>query len=111
MWAELKELFAAWIAAVAAAVEALAARVAPRWCVRLRVVAADCFTASLAVPTNDAVLQPVSFALVRGRATPPFPQQWETALRGSQIEIGLQADQVLFRELDIPFLVVFFFVV
>jgi general secretion pathway protein L len=102
MWAELKELFATWIGAVAAAVEALATRVAPRRRVRLREVAAECFTASLAVPTKDAMLQPVSFALVRGRAIPPFPQQWVAALRGSQIEIGLQADRVLFRELDFP---------
>jgi general secretion pathway protein L len=102
MWTELKELFATWITAVASAVEALVSRAAPRRRVRLQETAPDRFTASLAGPSKDAMLQPVSFDWVRGRAAPPFSQQWLAALRGSQIGIGMQPDQVLFRELDFP---------
>jgi general secretion pathway protein L len=102
MWAELKELFAIWIMAVATAVELLVARIAPRRRVKLQEVASDRFTASLAVPTKEAMLQPVSFGLQQGRAAPPLPQQWLAALRGSRIEISMQSDQVLFRELDFP---------
>jgi general secretion pathway protein L len=102
MWAELKELFATWITAVAAAVEALVSRVAPRRRVRLQQTAPGRFTASLAGPSRGAMLQPVSFDLVRGYAALPFSQQWLAALRGSQVEIGMQSDQVLFRELEFP---------
>jgi general secretion pathway protein L len=102
MWAELKELFAIWITAVAAAVEALISRLAPRRRVRLQEIAPDRFTASMAVPTKEAMLQPVSFGLVQGRVQPQLPQQWRAALRGSQIEISMLPDQVLFRELDFP---------
>ncbi|MET0674420.1 MAG: PilN domain-containing protein [Bradyrhizobium sp.] len=102
MWTELKELFAIWITAVAAAVEALLARLAPRRRVRLQEIAPDRFTASLAVPTKESMLQPVSFGLVQGRAHPQLPQPWQAALRGSQIEVSMLPDQVLFRELDFP---------
>ena len=102
MWTELKELFATWIAAVAIAIEALISRVAPRRRVRLQTVAPDRFTAGLAAPTRDATLQPVSFGLDQGRADPPLSSHWLGALRGSHIEVSVQSDQVLFRELDFP---------
>lgn len=102
MWAELKELFAIWITAVAAAIEMLVARVALRRRVKLQEDAPDRFTASLAAPVKQAMLQPVSFGLVQGRPVPPLPQPWLAALRGSRIELSMQPDQVLFRELDFP---------
>jgi general secretion pathway protein L len=102
MWAELKELFATWIAAVAAAIEVLIARIAPRRRVRLQETALGSFTASLAVPTKEAMLQPVSFHLVQGRLEPRPSPQWLAALRGSRLEIAMQSDQVLFRALDFP---------
>ncbi len=57
MWAELKELFATWIAAVAAAIEVLIARVAPRRRVRLQEAASGGFTASLPCGPRSAALQ------------------------------------------------------
>jgi general secretion pathway protein L len=102
MWTELKELFATWLAAVAAACDLLAIRIVPQRRVRLQEIASDSFTASLAVPTKDAMLQPVSFCLVHGRLEPQPSHQWLAALRGSQLEVAMRSDQVLFRELDFP---------
>lgn len=102
MWAELKELFATWIMAVAVAIEALTARIAPRRRVTVLETAPDHFTASLAVASKQAMLQPVSFHLTQGRAVPAFSQPWRTMLRGSQIEISLQSENILFRDLDFP---------
>jgi len=102
MWAELKELFATWITAVAAAIDVLVARIALRRRVRLQEAASGIFTASLAVPTKEAMLQPISFHLVQGRLEPRPSPQWLAALRGCQLEIGMQSDQVLFRALDFP---------
>jgi general secretion pathway protein L len=102
MLAELKELFAIWITAVATALDALISRLAPRRRARLQEIAPDRFTVSLAVPAKESMLQPVSFDLVQGRAHPQLSQPWRAALRGSQIEISMLPDQVLFRELDFP---------
>jgi general secretion pathway protein L len=102
MWAELKELLATWIMAVAAAIDVLIARIAPRRRVRLQEAASGIFTASLTVSTKDAMLQPISFHLVQGRLEPRPSPQWLAALRGCQLEIGMQPDQVLFRALDFP---------
>jgi general secretion pathway protein L len=102
MWAELKELFATWITAVAAAIEMLLARVAPRRRVRLQEASSGGFTASLSVRAKGAMLQPISFYLVQGHIEPRLSPQWLAALRGSQLEIVMQSDQVLFRTLDFP---------
>jgi general secretion pathway protein L len=102
MWAELKELFATWITAVAAAIDLLVARIAPRRRVRLHESVSGIFTASLAVPTKEAMLQPISFHLVQGRLEPRPSPQWLAVLRGCQLEIAMQSDQVLFRLLDFP---------
>jgi general secretion pathway protein L len=48
------------------------------------------------------MLQPVSFCLVHGRLEPQPSPQWLAALRGSQLEVAMRSDQVLFRELDFP---------
>jgi len=102
MWAELKDLFATWIAAVAAAIELLIARIAPRRRVRLQESPSGSFTASLAARTKEPALRPVSFHLVQGRIEPRPSSQWLAALRGCQLEISMQSDQVLFRTLDFP---------
>jgi general secretion pathway protein L len=102
MWTELTELFATWIMAVAAAVEVMVARVAPRRRVKLQETGPGRLTASLANASKATMLQSVSFDLVQGRAEPPLPQPWLAALRGSQIDVDMQSDHVLFRELDFP---------
>jgi general secretion pathway protein L len=102
MLAELKDLFATWIAAVAAAIYAIAARVGRRRRVLLQDAESGSFTARLAAPAKDATLQPLSFRLLQGRAQPPLPEQWLAAFRGSHIEVNMKPDQVLFRDLDFP---------
>jgi general secretion pathway protein L len=102
MLAELRDLFATWIAAVAIAVQDIAARIVRRRQVLLTESASGSFTARLAVPAKEATLQPVSFRLIQGRIEPPLPPQWLAALRGSHIEVGMRPEQVLFRDLDFP---------
>ena len=102
MLAELRDLFAIWIAAVAAAINEITARVAPRRRVVLDESEGGGFIARLAVTAKNATLQPASFRLVQGRIEPPLPPQWLAALRGSHIEINMRPEQVLFRDLDFP---------
>jgi general secretion pathway protein L len=102
MLAELKDLVATWIVAVAAAIDETAARVAPRRRVLLQQSTSDSFTACLAVPPKDPALQPICVCLVQGRAEPQLSPQWLAALRGSQMDVRMRPDQVLFRELDFP---------
>lgn len=102
MWAELKELFATWIMAVAMAIETLVARIAPRRRVILSEGESDHFAATLPAAAKETALQPVSFHLAQGSAIPVVSPQWRAALRGSRIEVHLQSGQILFRDLDFP---------
>ncbi|CCE06484.1 Fimbrial assembly precursor [Bradyrhizobium sp. STM 3843] len=103
MLAELKELFATWIAAVAAAVEAVMDRLASRRRVVLQEIDGDSFTARLGSVAKGAGLRPVSFRLTpHGRPEPPLSPQWRAALRSSVVEVQMRPDQVLFREVDFP---------
>ena len=102
MLLELKQLYAIWIAAVAAAIQAIVARIAPRRRVLLQSNDADGFTARLAMPAKGALLEPLSFRIVNGRAVPPPPPPWLAALRGSYIETSMKPDHVLFRVVDFP---------
>lgn len=103
MLIELKQLYAIWIAAVTAAIQAFVARVAPRRRVLLQAADAGGFTARpVASSAKDAGLQPLSFRIVNGRAEPAPPPAWLAMLRGSHIEIRMTPDHMLFRPLDFP---------
>ena len=102
MLSELKELFAVWIAAVAAAMEAIVTRFAPRRRVLFVEREPGNFTARVISPGKGAVLPQFSFRLANGRPEPAFGGEWQAALRGSRIEVVMRSDQVLFRTIDFP---------
>jgi general secretion pathway protein L len=101
MMSELKNLFEAWIAAVAAAIHAVAERMVQRRRILLMEGEANSFTARLA-SSKGVILPETSFRLLHGRPEPSPGPQWLAALRGSRIDIVLRADQVLFRDVDFP---------
>lgn len=102
MMSELTKLFEAWIAAVAAAIQAVAARLMPRRRILLVQGDGDNFTARAAAPAKGAILPQTSFCLLRGRPEPALTPEWQAALRGCHLEILMKADQVLFRAVDFP---------
>lgn len=102
MLSELKELLGVWIAAVSAAIESVVIQIMPGRRVLLTEGEPGNFTARVISAGKDAILPAVSFHLSNGRAEPALNVQWEAALRGSQIDITMRFDQVLFRSVDFP---------
>jgi general secretion pathway protein L len=102
MFSELKDLFGAWIAAVAAAIHGVTARIVPQR--RILFVEGDgrSFTVRVTSTGNGASLQQTSFRLLQGRPVPVLTPEWQAALRGSHIDISMKPDQVLFRAIDFP---------
>ena len=101
MWQESKELLAVWIAAVAAAIAALMARILQQRRILLVEGADDGFTVRVNPATTGAP-PPAAFRLVQGRAEPPLGEGWRAALRGSHLDVLLRPEQVLFRSVDFP---------
>lgn len=102
MISELKELLNMWIAAVAAAIEAVAARLLPGRRVLLTEFEPGNFTARLLAVHKGPNLPPASFRFVAGQPEPALTEGWRSALRGSRIDIMMRPDHVLFRALDFP---------
>jgi general secretion pathway protein L len=102
MISELKQLFGEWIAAVERAVNSIAGRLMQQRQILLIEGDGSNFTARAAATKKGAALPDVSFRLSNGQPVPAFPAEWETALRGSRVEILLNPDQILFRSLDFP---------
>lgn len=99
MMAEAKKLFEDWIGAVAVALRAAAARAMPRR--RIVLVQNDVgdFVARVVSNRKGVAMPQATFRL--GQAT-ALTEEWRITLRGSQLEIHMQADQVLFRTIDFP---------
>ncbi len=102
MISELKELFREWIAAVARAINSVASRLMVQRQIWLIEEGSNMFTARAAPAKKGAALADVSFGVSDGRPNSPLPADWQTALRGSRVEITLKSDHVLFRSLDFP---------
>ena len=102
MLAELKDLFAVWIGAVAAAIDAIVTRIVPQRRVLLVEGERDNFTARIIAAGKGALVPQASFRLLNGQAEPALPRQWQAALRGSRIEVAMRSDQLLFRSVDFP---------
>jgi general secretion pathway protein L len=102
MMSELKVLFEGWIAAVAAAVHAVVERMIPRRRILLVEGEDSSFAARVISPQRGATLPEAAFRLLNDRPEPVPAAEWLTALRGSRIDIRMRADQVLFREVDLP---------
>src|ERR1700704_3537667 len=102
MISQLKQVFGAWITAVAGAIDAAAAHYARPRQVLLREGEGNTFTITMLPAPNRPALPEVSFGLPDGRPHPPLPADWQTALRRSRIEIVLEPSHVMFRSLDFP---------
>ncbi len=102
MISELKELFGEWIAAVARATNLIASRFMPRRQILLVEGDESTFLAKAVSVKKGVALPDVSFRLSNGRPEPSLPADWESTLRGSQVEFLLKSDHVLFRSLDFP---------
>jgi general secretion pathway protein L len=102
MMSESKDLFAAWIAAVATAVRAATARMVRQRHFLFVEAENNSFTARPSSARKEVLLPHVSFRLVQGRAEPALPPEWHAALRGSRIDVLMRPDQVLFRAVDFP---------
>jgi general secretion pathway protein L len=99
MMAEAKELFESWIDAVATALRTAVAHAMPQRRILLEQNEAGDFAARIVSKQKDAALPQATFRL--GQA-PVLTEEWRAALRGSQLEIHMRADQVLFRTVDFP---------
>jgi general secretion pathway protein L len=102
MISELKELFGEWVAAVERAVHWIAGRLMPQRQILFIEGDGDAFTAKTTAGKEGVALPDVSFRLLNGRPSPSFSADWESALRGSRMEIMLKSEHVLFRPLDFP---------
>jgi general secretion pathway protein L len=102
MISELKALFSEWIAAVAGVVNAMISRYVRQRQILISEGGDSTFTARAVSAQKGPALPDVSFRLSNGRPTPSLPADWETALRGSRVEVVLTSGQVLFRTLDFP---------
>src|SRR3984893_5025551 len=102
MISELKQLFGEWIAAVDRAINSIAGRVMQQRQILLIEGDGKSFTANAEAVKQAPVLPDVSFRLSNGEPVPSLPAEWETALRGSRIDIALNPDHFLFRSLHFP---------
>lgn len=102
MLSELKDLFAVWIGAIAAAIEAIATRIVPQRRVLLVEGERDNFTARITSSRKAAVLPQAQFRLLNGRLEGALGRDWQAVLRGSRIDVVMRSDQLLFRTVDFP---------
>jgi general secretion pathway protein L len=99
MMAEAKTLFENWIDAVAVVLCAAAARATPRRRILLEQNDAGEYVARVVSRQNGVAIPQATFR--PGQAT-ALTEEWRAVLRGSQLEIHMRADQVLFRSIDFP---------
>ncbi len=99
---ELKDLLGSWIAAVATALRLITARLRPQRRILLVERDPDDFTARVASARKGPILPEASFRVLHGRPEPALTAEWQAALRGSNIDILMRPDQVLFRAIDFP---------
>jgi general secretion pathway protein L len=100
---DIEAALAAWTAAAAQALDALAGRMHRRRQVRIVRDGADLLTFSqLRQPNNRPHLRDATLRLADGRPEHALPADWLAALQGSIIECHLAPEQVMFRQLDFP---------
>ncbi|WP_292619338.1 PilN domain-containing protein [Nitrobacter sp. 62-23] len=99
MMADANKLFEDWIGSVAMALRTAAARVTPRPRILLKQNDAGAFVARVVSNRNGVALPQSTF---RPGQEAAMTDEWRAALRGSQLEIHMRTDQVLFRAIDFP---------
>lgn len=97
--AEARKLFEGWIGAVAAALRTAATRAMPQRRILLTQNQTGDFAARPISKQNDVALPQITF---RPGQAPVLTEEWRAALRGSQLEIHMRPDRVLFRTVDFP---------
>ncbi|MBV9562649.1 MAG: PilN domain-containing protein [Bradyrhizobium sp.] len=102
MQMELKRLFDAWIAAVAAVVKAAILRIMPQRRVVLVMGDDDWFTVRFDPADGGAKLPAQPLRLGETGHDPMLDARWRAALRGSRVDIRMRPEQLLFREIDFP---------
>jgi general secretion pathway protein L len=102
MMAELKELFGVWIAAVTAAIHAIMTRIVPQRRVQLVEDDASHFTARVVSARKGPALSDLTLQLAHDAPPPALTEDWQAALRGSNINVMMRPDHVLFRAIDFP---------
>jgi general secretion pathway protein L len=99
---EMKELFGDWIAAVTRAVDVVAGRyVRPR----LVIIEEDrggSFTMRAERTKKGISLPDIKLGPVNERLAPALSEDWQSAIRGSRVEIMLSSQRVMARALDFP---------
>jgi general secretion pathway protein L len=106
--AELKQTFSEWIDAVTCAVQSVAEKFVQVRRIRIDEAEDGSFSAaplpgSQMVPgKKPQVLPELSFRIEDGQFRPPLPAIWQTAFRGSRLEVQLRADHVMTSQLDFP---------
>jgi len=100
--AEFKDLFGQWIAAVARAVDTMAARVTRPGQIHLDEGDDGTLLAKAISGRSLPAPHEISFRLDKGRPDPALPAEWQAAFRGCRVEVLLQSAHVMFRPLDFP---------
>jgi general secretion pathway protein L len=99
---EFKNLFGQWIAAVAEAVDTVAARIMRPRRIELGEGNDGTWVAKAISGRNLPMLPQISFRLDKGRPNPALPPEWEAAFRGSRVEVLLPSAQIMLCPLDFP---------
>lgn len=102
MLEQVKQIFAVWIEATAAALAAIGGRITPQRRVLCIAGQGANFTLHAAAGPKLPPLPEITLNFAEGTARPPLPEAWRSALRGSRIEVRLRSDQVLLRPVTFP---------
>ncbi|MBR0696468.1 PilN domain-containing protein [Bradyrhizobium lablabi] len=102
MFAEARQWFEQWIAAIATAFDGIAGRFAHSRGILLEEGADGAFTANIAAPKDNAGMDACSFRLDRDTPQPSLPAHLRSAFDGARIEVRLLPDRVVTRLLDFP---------
>lgn len=98
----VKQLFAVWIEAVAAALAAIGGRITPQRRVLCTAGQGTDVTLQAADGPKLPSLPEITVSIADGTAAPSLPEDWRSALRGSRVELRLRSDQVLLRPVTFP---------
>jgi general secretion pathway protein L len=102
IFAEARQWFERWIAAVTIVVDGVAGRIVRRRSIQLDEAVDGTFTAHIAAAKDGQLPRALSFRLDHDAPQPPLPADWKATFDGSRIEVRLQSDQVVSRLLDFP---------
>ncbi len=101
-FAQISELFSRWIETIAALISAQLDRVGSRPQIRLIEETGDQFRLHAASPVGKLNPPDLTIRIREGTVVDRLPDDWITALRGSQVEVLMSASRFLFQPLELP---------